>query len=144
MLLVKQNVLKNYGKLVTLFLVFVTSFPSYAVDNSSAPDFLRMIISLIIVLAIIFVLAYIVKKLKITPNSQKHLRTVTSLAVGTKERVVIVEVNNEQFMLGVTSTNVNLLHKLEQNINVDNANDKIGLGDAQPITIQSLFKKGKS
>ena len=143
MLLVKQNVLKNYGKIITLLLAFVTSFPSYA-ETNSAPDILRMGISLIIVLAVIFTLAYIVKKLKITPNSQKNLRTVASLSVGAKERVVIVEVNNEQFMLGVTSTNVNFLQKLEQNISTDNTNDKNESTGNEPLTIQSLFKKGTS
>lgn len=141
MLLVKQNVLKNYGKSVTLLSVFVTSFPSYAEANG-APDFLRMIISLMIVLAVIFSLAYLVKKLKITPNSQKGLRTIATLSVGTKERVVVIEVNNEQFLLGITPTNVNLLHKLEEKISTDNNNQQENFVSKEPLTIQSLFKKG--
>jgi len=141
MLLVKQNVLKSYGKISAALLCAAISCPSFAQENSS-PDFLRMIMSLIIVLAVIFFLAYVVKKLKITPGSQKHIRTVASLSVGHKERVVIVEVNNQQFMLGVTPNNVNLLHELKQGINVDEAKKDSNSGI--PLTIQSLFNKGKS
>lgn len=141
MLLVKQNVLKNYGKIYAALLCAAISCPSYAKENSS-PDFLGMLASLIIVLAVIFLLAYIAKKLKITPSSQKHIRTVASLSVGQKERVVIIEVNEQQFMLGVTSNNVNLLHELKQGVNVDNI--KQDLNNDEPFTIQSLFNKGKS
>lgn len=141
MLLVKQNALKNYVRNLSAVLIASLSLPAAATTLTEPPDFLRMIMSLIIVLAIIFLLAFIVKKLKITPHSQKHLRTIAQLSVGTKERVVVVEVNGEQFMLGVTSNNVNLLHKLEQPIEKTQMSDSI---DKVPLTIQSLLKKGKS
>ncbi len=141
MLLVKQNVLKNYVRKLSAGFIASLSLPAAATTLTEPPDFLRMLMSLIIVLAVIFLLAFIVKKLKITPHSQKHLRTVAQLSVGTKERVVVVEVNGEQFMLGVTSNNVNLLHKLDQPI------EKTQLSESTeriPLTIQSLLKKGKS
>ena len=141
MLLVKQNVLKNYVRKLTAGFIASLSLPAAATTLTEPPDFLRMLMSLIIVLAVIFLLAFIVKKLKITPHSQKHLRTVAQLSVGTKERVVVVEVNGEQFMLGVTSNNVNLLHKLDQPIEKTQLSENV---DRTPLTIQSLLKKGKS
>ena len=141
MLLVKQNVLKNYVRKLSAGLIACLSLPAAATTLTEPPDFLRMIMSLIIVLAIIFLLAFIVKKLKITPHSQKHLRSVAQLSIGPKERVVVVEVNGEQFMLGVTSNNVNLLHKLENPIEKNQPSDSV---EKLPLTIQSLLKKGKS
>ena len=141
MLLVKQNVLKNYVRKLSAVIIASMSLPAAATNLTEPPDFVRMLMSLIIVLAVIFLLAYIVKKLKITPHSQKHLRTVAQLSVGTKERVVVVEVNGEQFMLGVTSNNVNLLHKLEQPIE---KTQQLESTERVPLTIQSLLKKGKS
>lgn len=141
MLLVKQNVLKNYVRKLSAGFIASLSLPAAATTLTEPPDFLRMLMSLIIVLAVIFLLAFIVKKLKITPHSQKHLRTVAQLSVGTKERVVVVEVNGEQFMLGVTSNNVNLLHKLEQPIEKTQSSEST---ERMPLTIQSLLKKGKS
>jgi len=145
MLLVKQNVLKSCAKGGAVVLTTSLSFPLFAqvtkVDNT--PDFLRMIMSLVIVLGVIFMLAFVVKRLKITPSSQKHIRTVANLSVGQKERVVVVEVNDEQFMIGVTAHNVNLLHKLDRPINV-NKNEENNTHSPVPLTIQALFKKGKS
>ncbi|WP_435274268.1 flagellar biosynthetic protein FliO [Psychrobium sp. nBUS_13] len=141
MLLVKQNVLKNYVRKLSAGFIASLSIPAAATTLTGPPDFLRMLMSLIIVLAVIFLLAFIVKKLKITPHSQKHLRTVAQLSVGTKERVVVVEVNGEQFMLGVTSNNVNLLHKLDQPIKKAQLSEST---ERMPLTIQSLLKKGKS
>lgn len=141
MLLVKQNVLKNYVRKLSAGFIASLSLPAAATTLTEPPDFLRMLMSLIIVLAVIFLLAFIVKKLKITPHSQKHLRTVAQLSVGTKERVVVVEVNGEQFMLGVTSNNVNLLHKLDQPIEKTQLSEST---ERMPLTIQSLLKKGKS
>lgn len=141
MLLVKQNVLKSYAKYWVAG-VALLSFPTYAASAAS-PDILRMIMSLLVVLAVIFLLSFVVKKLKITPHSQKHLRTVANLSVGQKERVVVVEVNGEQLLLGVTAHSVNLIHKLDKPI------ADVPTGESQtsgniPLTIQSLLKKGKS
>jgi flagellar protein FliO/FliZ len=145
MLLVKQNVLKNYAKFVAVLLTAVVSCPTFATvtKSTSTPDFLRMVMSLLVVLGVIFLLAFVVKKLKITPNSQKYIRSVASLSVGQKERVVVIEVNEEQFMIGVTAHSVNLLHKLEQPIHVDKKSESDKAAPV-PLTIQALFRKGKS
>lgn len=138
MLLVKQNVLKSYAKLLVAAITTMSA-PAMAMGTQT-PDILRMITSLVIVLGVIFFLAFIVKRLKITPTSQKNIRSVASLSIGPKERIVVVEVNNEQFMVGVTSHNVNLLHKLEKPIETANENSD---NTSVPMTIQSLFKQGK-
>lgn len=118
------------------------SLPAAATSIAQPPDFLRMIISLVIVLAVIFLLAFVVKKLRITPHSQKHLKSIAHLSIGPKERVVVVEVNGEQLLLGVTSQNVNLLHKLEKPIEKTDTSSGMS-NDNMPLTIQSLLKKGK-
>ena len=138
MLLVKQNVLKSYAKLLVAAITTMSA-PAMAMGTQTR-DILRMITSLVIVLGVIFFLAFIVKRLKITPTSQKNIRSVASLSIGPKERIVVVEVNNEQFMVGVTSHNVNLLHKLEKPIETANENSD---NTSVPMTIQSLFKQGK-
>jgi flagellar protein FliO/FliZ len=42
------------------------------------------------------------------------VRVVGGVHVGTRERVVIVEVRDQWLVLGVTATNVNLLHALDR------------------------------
>lgn len=38
---------------------------------------------------------------------------VKQLPVGTKERIAVVQVGEEQFLIGITSQNINMLSKLE-------------------------------
>ncbi|MDP2559829.1 flagellar biosynthetic protein FliO [Psychrobium sp. 1_MG-2023] len=113
MLLVKLNVLKNCAKV--LFLSAGLCSSAYAAEQA-APDYLNMIASLAIVLGLIFALAFMVKKLKLSPTSQRLIRLVANLPLGTKERVVVVEVDGKQYLLGVTAQQVNLLEKLPNKI----------------------------
>jgi len=42
------------------------------------------------------------------------MKVVASLSVGAKERVVVVEVNGQQLLLGVTAGGINTLHTLPE------------------------------
>ncbi len=70
--------------------------------------------SLIFVLAFILFLAWLLKRMRFpTMTNQKGLSIVRQLAVGTKERIVIVQAGGEQFLVGVTSQSIQLISKLE-------------------------------
>ncbi|MTC40065.1 flagellar biosynthetic protein FliO [Providencia alcalifaciens] len=56
--------------------------------------------------------------------------------LGGKERVVVVEVNDEYLVLGVTSQSVNLLHQYP----APQENDVVNFA-SEPLTFQSIFKK---
>lgn len=75
------------------------------------------LVGLILVLGLILGLAWLLKRLPGTglglrPNDQ--LRVVTSLSVGTKERLLVVEVGGEQLLLGVSAGGIANLHRLPQ------------------------------
>lgn len=74
---------------------------------------LPMLVALAGVIVLIYGLAWIAKRFNITPNHHKHMKTVTSLSLGGRERIVIIEVQGEQYALGVTNHSVNHLFKLE-------------------------------
>jgi len=65
------------------------------------------------VLALVIGLGWLLKRM---PGSgfrpAEGLRVVASLTVGAKERVVVVEVNGTQLLLGVTAGGINTLHQL--------------------------------
>jgi len=65
------------------------------------------LLALGLVVGLILLLAWVMKKLS-------GLRTVASLAVGPRERVVIVDCGGQQLLLGVTQHSVNLLHTLPE------------------------------
>lgn len=70
--------------------------------------------SLLFVIALILFLAWVLKRMRVpTFGNQKGLSIVRQLAVGTKERIVIVQAGEEQFLVGVTSQSIQLLAKLD-------------------------------
>jgi len=77
-----------------------------------------MVGGLIVVLLLIFVLAYIVKRLNLVPSSQGALKTVAMTSLGQKEKLVLIDVDGQQYLLGVTAQQVNLIDKLDTPVDV--------------------------
>lgn len=70
-------------------------------------------LALIIVVAVILLIGYGLRKLTNgTALSRRHIKVVGSAMVGTKERVVIIEVKDRWLVLGVGNGNVTKLDKL--------------------------------
>ncbi|WP_181393995.1 flagellar biosynthetic protein FliO, partial [Stenotrophomonas sp. HMWF003] len=78
---------------------------------AAAPSMFGAVLALLAVLALIVGLGWLLKRM---PGSgfrpAEGMRVVASLNVGAKERVVVVEVNGEQLLLGVTAGGINTLH----------------------------------
>lgn len=79
----------------------------------------NMLGGLIIVLGLIFLLAYLVKRLKLVPTSHGVLKTLAVTPLGQREKMVLVEVGGQQYLLGVTSQQVTLIDKLDNPIKVE-------------------------
>lgn len=82
--------------------------------------------------------SWLVKKLGLSPKNlgkSQLLKIKSSCSLGSKERVVVVEMNNEWLVLGVTAQSVNLLHQCPA------VNEKSLASVSEPLTFQSVFKK---
>jgi flagellar protein FliO/FliZ len=101
---------------VTSSLVKNTS--TQPVEVSNVATLANMIGGLIAVLALIFLLAYIVKRLKLVPSNGGIIKTIAVTPIGQREKVVLVEVNGQQYLLGVTSQQINLIDKLANPVEV--------------------------
>lgn len=86
------------------------------VAGPSAESLVSMILALLFVVFVIVAIAWFAKKLNLTPMSSSHFKLVSSMSLGGRERIVIIEVQGEQHAIGVTGQSVNHLFKLEQNI----------------------------
>ncbi len=79
----------------------------------SSPGLLGAMFALLLVLGLIVGLGWLLKRM---PGSgfrtSEGLKLVASLPLGAKERVVVVEVNGEQVLLGVTAGGISVLHTL--------------------------------
>ncbi|QGH66186.1 flagellar biosynthetic protein FliO [Xanthomonas oryzae pv. oryzicola] len=81
----------------------------------SSPSLFGAVFALLLVLALIVGLSWLLKRMPGSGfRSTEGLRVVTSLAVGAKERVVVVEVNGQQLLLGVTAGGISTLHTLPE------------------------------
>ena len=85
-----------------------------AAEKSGSADYGEMVVGLLVVLGLIVVLAWSAKRFNLngmTTNQSLRLQSVLSL--GTKEKVVIGNVEGRRVLLGVTPESINLLMELE-------------------------------
>lgn len=72
----------------------------------------QIFFSLLVVLAAIFVVAWVVRRMKVTPQSRVgHLKVIDEVVLGNKERAVVLEVEGTRLVLGVGEGRVALLHR---------------------------------
>ena len=72
------------------------------------------VFALLFVLALIFALAWLAKRLPgVAGSSHRALRVVASLSLGPRERVVVVDVGGTQLLLGVGAGGTRALHTLD-------------------------------
>ncbi|MCH1924579.1 flagellar biosynthetic protein FliO [Shewanella sp. C32] len=74
---------------------------------------------LLVVLMIIIALAYGLKKLNLTTNSSGAIKVQAQTAMGPKERLVLVAVGEQQYLLGVTAQQVSLIDKLDTPVTIE-------------------------
>lgn len=73
---------------------------------------LQVMLSLALVLAVIFVLGWLARRLRMMPKGRTGaLRVMDEVAIGAKERAVILEVDGVRLVLGVGEGRVVLLHR---------------------------------
>jgi flagellar protein FliO/FliZ len=78
----------------------------------TASSFITVIVSLTLILGGFVAVAWFARRHLPGLGAQGMIRVVGSTAVGPRERVVVVEVEDTRLVLGVASGNVRLLHVL--------------------------------
>jgi flagellar protein FliO/FliZ len=81
-----------------------------AIDAGSG--LLQMIFGLLLVILLLVGSLYLLKRLTAPSGAASLLRVISAAAVGTRERVVIVEVGETWLVLGVAPGQVSKLHEL--------------------------------
>lgn len=76
-------------------------------------------LALAVVLASIFALAWLVRRVRAVAGSASDLGVLAEVRLGPKERAVLVKVGSEQLLLGVAPGRVATLHVLVHPVSID-------------------------
>ncbi len=94
-----------------------TSAPAYQrPDPFSFESIMQLLMGLGLVLGTIVVMAWLLRKVSVLPGQHRQLKVVAALSLGQKERAVLVQVGEEQLLLGVAQGQVTLLKHYDQPI----------------------------
>ena len=94
----------------------------------SADTLLSVFSSLLIVVGVIVSLGLLMKRFNMVQSKGAQLHVVASMMAGTRERIVVIQVGEEQHLVGITPHNINHLARLEQPIENERAPDLLGSG----------------
>ncbi len=115
----------NYRYLISI--LFAAPSISISAEKASSSPIdtstmaLQVVLALGIVTASIFALAWVAKRLGNTHllHNQK-MKLVSSMALGSREKMVLVEVEGQKLLLGVTPNNIASLHVFPADCSVNN------------------------
>lgn len=103
--------------------ILLAYFPTLALANENlsasgkpldATDWVSWGLSMVLVLIAIGICAWLAKKSRLTVYGQGQMKIVANLTLGTQERLLVVQVGTEQYLLGVTKQRIELLDKLAE------------------------------
>lgn len=95
-------------------------------EGSMSGQLVQVLLGLLLVIGLIFVLAWALKRMQqLGPRSGQAIKLVASQALGPRDRLVLVQVGNEQILLGLSPGRISALHTLKE---------PVLLADAEPAT----------
>ncbi|WP_211916185.1 MULTISPECIES: flagellar biosynthetic protein FliO [Vibrio] len=112
--------IKTRLKQITGALSLMLSAPYAFAAAPTSLDLATTLGSLVLVIGVILLLAWLLKRMQVPAmGQQKGLRIINQLPVGTKERIAVIQVGEEQFLVGITSQSIQTLAKLEKPLKED-------------------------
>jgi len=83
--------------------------------------FLKMLLGLTGIIILIFVLAWLSRRMKLVQNftSGYQIRNLASLSISTREKICLIEVGDKQLLVGVAPGNISQLHVFKEKIEIN-------------------------
>ena len=112
------------GLLATLPLDVLAAEPvaqaAAAAPASLGGQLTQLVLGLLLVVGLIFVLAWLMRRVQqVGPGNAQVIEMIGSRALGPRDRLVLVQVGEEQILLGLTPGRITPLHVLKTPVNVD-------------------------
>ncbi len=85
-----------------------------SIDTFSIMNVLNMVMGLVVVIALILGLAWVLRKYGRLPNNNLvDMKVLGGLSLGTREKAVLIEVDNKRILIGVAPGHIQTLHVLD-------------------------------
>lgn len=109
----------------------------------------KVLFGLLLVILAIFASAWFFKRFnKLSPAYNENIRMLGSMSVGSREKIALIQVGEEQILVGITATQITPLHKLEENLtspadSFTKEKKSGGLSDTSPFssTLNSVIRQ---
>ena len=89
------------------------------VGSSIGGQLTQLVLGLLLVLGLIFALAWLLRRVQQAgPRQGQVIELISSRALGARDRLVLVQVGNEQILLGLTPGRITPLHVLKEPVQV--------------------------
>ncbi|HIQ45279.1 MAG TPA: flagellar biosynthetic protein FliO [Pseudomonas oleovorans] len=86
----------------------------------------QLLLGLLLVIGLIFLLAWLLRRVQqLAPRGGQVIKLLATQPLGPRDRLVLVQVGNEQILLGLSAGRIARLHVLKEPVH---------LGDAEPAT----------
>lgn len=113
--------------------------PAAAVSSGSV---LQVVLSLFLVLAAVVVVGWILKRINLPQQGAGNaLKVVSGVAVGQRERVVLIEVNDTWLVVGVAPGQVNALHSMPKGALPSATSSTVGDDNKFQIWLKQVMEK---
>ncbi|CAH0186830.1 flagellar protein FliO/FliZ [Pseudomonas frederiksbergensis] len=103
-----------------------TAAAAPAVSSGVAGQLTQLVFGLLLVLGLIFFLAWLLRRVQQAGPAGKGqvIELIGSRALGPRDRLMLVQVGNEQILLGLSPGTITALHVLKEPVQVPGATEK--------------------
>jgi len=141
--------------LFLMALISLSAIPATAAERSenvatamrfdaglNAGNLIQILVALFSVVLIIFALSIVLKKFNIFPGtSSGAIRVIAGISLGSKDRLLLIQIGDEQILLSAGPGNINKIHKLTTPVE---ANLKSSSEKARGNSFSSLLRSVSS
>ncbi|SFC17410.1 flagellar protein FliO/FliZ [Marinospirillum celere] len=100
---------------------------------------LQVTLGLLVVIGLMLFLAWLAKRMRLVPGGSHHnaLKVLAVLPLSNRERLLLVQVGEQQLLLGVTANQINCLHELDKPLDIASRQGQAGFSQ-----LLNQWKKG--
>lgn len=145
----KPDMPHNHIGVCLSFAVLAWCPPALAAEGGQGFDtgayLLQALLVLVGVVGLIILLAFVLRRIKLfSPRGGGVIRVVGTLPLGTRERLLLVQVSGEQILLGISPGGINKLHRLDNPLDEPQSGvDHAGSGGRFERMLNNLLREGR-